>query len=139
MARPFRCDCRVVTDLLLDTQRFAELMGEGAYGPIGFDAERFELLAYLGQLQPEELLAWVDLVNLLTQEMSVQLLFQPRGVVAEDHRVYVELEGHARITQLADAIEWLQSARHADLEHLFAEGADVGNDVSMRKRMATRT
>lgn len=65
MTRPFRSDCRVVTDLLLDTQRFAELVGEGAHGPVCLDAGRFELLAYLGQLKPEELVARVDLVEAL--------------------------------------------------------------------------
>lgn len=131
VTRPFRSDRRVVTDLLLDTQRFTELVGEGAHGPVGLDAERFEFLAYLFQFQAEELLARVDLVDLLTQEMAVQLLLQSRCVVAEDHGVYVELEGDARIAQLADTIERFEPARHADLEHLFAEGADVGNDVDV--------
>ncbi|MNJ82064.1 hypothetical protein D3C77_812170 [compost metagenome] len=53
MARPFRSDCRVVTDLLLDTQRFTELVGEGAHGPMHLDAERFEFMAYLFQLHGE--------------------------------------------------------------------------------------
>lgn len=45
--------------------------------------------------------------------------------------MHVELEGDARISQLSDTIERFESARHADLEHLFAEGADVGNDVDV--------
>lgn len=108
------------------------------------DAERFELLAYFGQLQAEELLARVDLVDLLTQEMPMKLLLQSGCVVAEDHGVHVELEGHARIAQLTNTSKRLEPARHADLaskvtrasfrqkaEH--AEAATIVNSIEMNR------
>src|SRR3954467_5513906 len=52
---------------------------------------------------------------------------QRRRILGEDHGVDIKLEGHTGVTEFPDAIERLQSSRHAYLEDVLAEGPDVGD------------
>jgi hypothetical protein len=82
-------------------------MGEalGAHRPLRFNAQLFELRADGRKADKEELLARVDFVDLLSKEVTMELLLQTRGVIAKDHSVDVELKRHACITQLTPPIQ----------------------------------
>lgn len=87
--------------------------------------------SYLGGCCAEELAAQVDEVDSAVREFVVQAGFEADRVVAKDHGVHVIVEGDRCVAQFADPVERLQSPGHADLDHVGAEGADVGDDVDV--------
>ena len=48
-------------------------------------------------------------------------VLERRRVVAPDKGVYVELDGHARIAELANPVERLKATRQTDLEDVLTE------------------
>jgi hypothetical protein len=71
----------------------------------------------------------VDEVDAAVGEVVVQAGFQADGVVAEDEGVDVVAERDAGVAEFADPVVGVQSAGHADLDHVLPEGADVGDHV----------
>ena len=61
----------------------------------------------------------------------VQLSFDAYGIVGEEQGVDIEVEWHGRISEFADTIHGVEAACHADLDHTFAEGPDVRDDVDI--------
>nr|WP_240157374.1 hypothetical protein [Pseudonocardia broussonetiae] len=85
----------------------------------------------LGGGGAEELAVLVDLVQAALGEVGVQASFEADGVVAEDEGVDVEAERDGGVAELADAVHGVQTAGHADLDHVVAERADVADDVDV--------
>jgi hypothetical protein len=63
----------------------------------------------------------------------VEVCLKRHGVLVEDHRVYIESERHARVAQLDDSVGGVESSSHADLDHVRAEGAEVGDHVDVAR------
>ena len=86
-------------------------------------------VADFGGAGAEELPAQVDQVEAPVGELVVQVGLQAYRVVAEDHGVHVIAERDGGITELTDPVHRVEAAGHADLDDVFAERADVGDDV----------
>ena len=79
----------------------------------------------------EEFAPRVDTVDAFVCEAVVQLSFDTYGIVGEEQGVDIEVERHGRVSEFADAIHGVEAACHADLDHTFAEGPDVRDDVDI--------
>ena len=79
----------------------------------------------------EEFAAAVDEVDALVGEAAMQFGLDRHGVLGEEQRVDVEVEGDRGTGELADAVFGDQSARHANFDHFAPEGPDVGDDVDV--------
>lgn len=79
----------------------------------------------------ERLAAEVHEVDAAAAEPLMEPRLEVDGVLAEEERVHVEAEGHGRIAELANSIEWLEPPGHADLDDLGSERAEVGDDVDV--------
>src|SRR5690349_14621421 len=62
---------------------------------------------HLRETHSKEFTPAVDPINPLLIELPMKCRFQRHGVVAEDQRVYVELEGHRRTSQLEYPLHWV--------------------------------
>ena len=60
---------------------------------------------------------------------SVHLRFDADCVLGEVEGVDVEVEGNRRVAELPDAVERVKASRHADLDHVLAERADIRYDI----------
>ncbi len=61
----------------------------------------------------------------------MQGTLEGRRVVAVDHGVHVEGEGDARVAELAHPVDGVEASGQADLDHAFAERADIGDHVDI--------
>lgn len=79
----------------------------------------------------EEFAPRVDAVDAFVCEAVVQLSFDAYGIVREEQGVDIEVEWHGRVSEFTDTIHGVEAACHADLNHTFAEGPDVRDDVDI--------
>ena len=77
----------------------------------------------------KELLPMVHTIDPTVRELSVERRFKRGRVLAEDHRVDVEMERNRRVPKLLDAVQRLEAAGHADLVAIIAEASDIGEYV----------
>jgi hypothetical protein len=88
-------------------------------------------VADIGRGNVEELAAHIYQVDPPAGELVVKASFQTHRVITEDHHVDVVAERDGSVAQLADAVHGFKAARHADFDHIRAEGADIRDDVHM--------
>ena len=54
-------------------------------------------------------------------------------ILALDHSVNVEREWDRGVAEFLDSILRDEASRHPDLEHVFPEGADIGDDIDVSR------
>ena len=121
----------IVFDFLLNRLGFAILGRRCCHGPLGGDAQRFDLLTNVVEIHSEEFLAVIDLVELHHDEVLVKLAFKRGSVFAVDHGVDIEPDRDAGVTQLVNSVLGLEPPGEPDLVHVIPEGPDIGDDVNV--------
>ena len=60
---------------------------------------------------------------------AVQRVFELWSIIGINDRMYVEFERHGCISEFFDSVHWVEPASHPNLVDVFAERANVRNDV----------
>ena len=79
----------------------------------------------------KELAPGVDAVDAFGCEAVVQLGFDAYSVIGEEQGMDIEVEWHGCVSEFTDTIQRDETTCHADLDHTFAEGPNVRDDVDV--------
>ena len=77
----------------------------------------------------EKFFSQINLVYPAIVQQLVYFCFQRGCIIREDHAMNVEGERDACIAQLVYAFLWVHAASHADFENIFAERAEIADDI----------
>ena len=83
------------------------------------------------QVGAKEFLAGIDAIDATEMQFIMQGGFQSRCILTFDHHVNIEAKRNRRPAQFVDPLLRRQTPGHADLEHPFAKGTNVGNHIHM--------
>jgi hypothetical protein len=116
---------------LLKRQRLSILRGFRGKRPKSFEAQFVSGFPEFGQVNPEEFLPLVDFVYLPFDEPPMQCGLKRGSIIGSEHRVHIEGEGHAGVTEFSDPLVGIKPSGQPDFIDVLTERADVGDDINI--------